>query len=81
VAVLATVRRLTKANVAVSIGVSSVPVGFDSGLDRAMKCGRLVRMAFWIVTTSVCTIEVMVDVSLCCLFGRIFVVVVVECIR
>ena len=38
-------------------------------------------MAFWIDSASVCTIEVMVDVSLCCLFGRTFVVVVVECIR
>jgi len=33
VAVLSTVRRLTKANVAVSIGVSLALVGFDSGLD------------------------------------------------
>ena len=38
-------------------------------------------MAFWIISASVWTIEVMVDVSLCCLFGRTFVVVVVECIR
>ena len=40
VAVLSTVRRLTKEKVAVDIGVSSSLVGLEFGLDWSMKCGR-----------------------------------------
>jgi len=81
VAVLSTVRRLTKANVAVDVCVLSALVGLDFGLDWAMKCGRLVRRTFWIVTASVCTIEVMVDFRQCCLLARMVCIVVVECSR
>ena len=96
VALLSTVRRLKKANVAacsvavgsvavgsvtVFIGVSSALVVMDFGLDWSMKCGRLVRMACWIATTSVCTIEVIVLVKPCCLLARMVCVVVVECSR
>ena len=94
VAVLSTVRRLTKANVAVGsvdvgwvdvgsvtvfICLSSALAGLEFGLDWSMKCGRLVRMACWIATASVCTIEVIVLVKPCCLLASMVCVVVVEC--
>jgi len=94
VALLSTVRRLKKANVAacsvavgsvavgsvtVFIGVSSALVVLDFGLDWSMKWGRLVRMDRWIDSALVCTIEVIVDVKPCCLLARMVCVVVVEC--
>ena len=96
VALLSTVRRLKKANVAacsvavgsvavgsvtVFIGVSSALVVLDFGLDWSMKWGRLVRMDCWIDSALVCTIEVIVDVKPCCLLARMVCVVVVECSR
>ena len=81
VALLSTVRRLTKANVAVDVCVSSALVGFDFGLEWAMKWGRLERRTCRIVTASVCTIEVLVDVRRCCSLARMLCVVVVECSR
>ena len=94
VAVLSTVRRLTKANVAVGsvdvgwvdvgsvtvfICLSSALAGLEFGLDWSMKCGRLVRMDRWIASASVCTIEVIVLVKPYCLLARMVCVVVVEC--
>jgi len=91
VAVLSTVRRLTKAKVGVGsvdvgsatvfIGASSALAGLNFGLDWSMKWGRLVRMACWIDSASVCTIEVIVLIKLCCLLARMVCVVVVECSR
>ena len=72
--VLSVVRRLTKSKVAVSIGVSSE---LDFGLDWEMKKGRLVRMLCWMVAASVCTVDVMVLVRHCSLFGRMVCVVVI----
>jgi len=81
VVVLSTVKRLTKAKVAVDIDVLSALAGLDFGLDWAMKCGRLTRMACRVDSASVCTIEVMVLVKRCCLLARMVRVVVVECSR
>ena len=81
VVVLSTVKRLTKANVAVDIGMLSALAGLNFGLDWAMKWGRLVRMACRVDSASVCTIEVMVLVKRCCWLARKESVVVVECSR
>ena len=80
-ALLSTVRRLTKAKVAVNIDGLSELAGLNFGLDWAMKWGRLVRMACRVDSASVCTIEVMVLVKRCCLLARMVSVVVVECSR